>query len=148
MAEDSFTQQKAQYFLEKLEDKTVCPFIKVTAERCGLPHTMVASWLARGERDEALGVRSALANFLSDVRKIQGEWKAATMRKLSSTDKDTRDAATNDRWLLERLDRETFDMSRLPKSAPKGTSDKKPATDPQELKKAIEDLENPEPVLQ
>lgn len=148
MAPDSFTPEAAQAVLDTLNDGT-CPFVRIAGERCGLSRGKVENWVLRGERDCNLGLDTPLSRWFLSVRQAQGKWKADAMRDLESADKDTRDAAANKRWLLERLDRETFDISRPAKHAPKGESEK-PATPNHaaDLKSTIEDLEKPENQLQ
>lgn len=148
MAADTFTPLRAARVLELLGDGS-CPFLRIAAQRAGVSRGQMENWLHRGERDQAQGLDTPLAQFAIEVHKIQGEWKARAMNELESADKDTRDGAANKRWLLERLDRETFDISRPAKNAPKGETEKpKGPGEVQDLKKALEDLEQPEPVLQ
>lgn len=149
MRPDTFTPERAQRLLKFLAEEGPCPFYKIAAERAGVNYKTAFGWFARAERDQDLGVEdSDLVKFATEVRRIQGDWKAKTMAKITSADKDTRDAAANERWLLERLDRETFDMSRQPKNAPKGQTDKPQPLSAVDLEKTLSDLEKPETMVQ
>jgi hypothetical protein len=127
------------------------PFLKNAIERAGYGHRCkaITDWVYVGERDP--DEHPIHAEFTSSVRKIQATWKANVERMIASTDKETAERARRLSWFLERLDRETYDLSRdnsagPRKNAGKGGSEKPPhKRPPGELEAALDGDSTPDP---
>lgn len=83
------------------------PFIAIAAEACGIRRSLVHEWLKAGTSGDP-----RYAKFAADVYKIRAEYIGTLTNEIMTGGDLTRgdiEANKHKAWLLQRLDRETFD---------------------------------------
>lgn len=83
------------------------PFIAIAAEACGIRRTLVHEWLKAGTTGDP-----RYAQFAADVYRIRAEYIGRLTNEIMTGGDLARgdiEANKHKAWLLQRLDRETFD---------------------------------------
>lgn len=137
----TLTPALAQKILARLEEDI--PFIALAAEACGVNRKTAHQWLEYAEQDnEPCPVRD---HFAREVRRIRADWALKIAKELLSADRNTAEAARQKQWLLSRLDKDLFEMTR--EAGRRVPPEPVPAPVPAPMtKNTEEDLANPEPV--
>lgn len=103
-------------------DKKTPPFESVLAGLAGIAPSRVQATIVRGmalaeagDRGQDLSARMAL-----EIRQAQAVWKAEALRQISDIyiTRDQASAARQLQWILERMDRDTFDITIPRKNSP------------------------------
>ncbi len=157
MRTKSFTRALAAKFLNELGTGALdghCPFVRNAAQRAGLNDNSVEQWIRNGTQDPD----SPEGEFATEVRRRQAVWKGAAEMAMAGkppTDREELKAhgerVKNLQWLVTRLDRATYDLSRPALFPPKGTSEKpahKQAKTPEQIERDLLGDENDAPALQ
>lgn len=138
----SFKPALAARVLDFLDDGSP-PFLTVAAQRAGANPKIVEWWVASG-CEEFADPNEPQTQFALEVRRIQAEYTAEQTKwlaNLKGDDKNTTERARRVTWILTCLNRTVFDLSRPPKEAPKGETDKPNAK--QSLNEIMSELANP-----
>lgn len=148
-----WSKAEGDRILDILRGMQGAPFAQTVAQLAGITPRALGDWITLGlnaaEHDETAD--SDRAAFALEFRRIQAAWIDRATQRMSKPEQ-TKEEANGTRslqWVLERLQREVFDLSRAPKEAPKGDSEKPPQTRKAGAKAAASLLEKPdEPPLQ
>lgn len=121
----SFRPDVAARVLAILEDGTP-PFLTVAARRASFPEKIVEGWVRYGAEEYADPDEPQTA-FALEVKRVQAEYMAEQTKwlcVLPDESKNTSERARKVAWVLSCLDRNVFDLSRPPREAPKGETNK------------------------
>lgn len=134
--------------LVALRELQGAPFATACAAKARISVNTLNSWLYAGlrEAEDDATCRSDQALFALEFRAIQGEWIDRTLARTTKVDqtKEEQAAARSLQWALERLQRDVFDLSRPPVSAPKGETTKPAHTRKEAVASAVKSLEAPD----
>jgi hypothetical protein len=142
MSARSFKPALAAKVLEFLGDGSP-PFLTIAAQRAGANPKIVEWWVASGS-EEFADPNAPQTQFALEVRRIQAEYTAEKTRELAAMtneDKNATERARRVTWILTCLNRTVFDLSRPPKEAPKGETDK--PNKAQSINEIMNELANP-----
>lgn len=116
----SFDAAVADRVLCFLKDGSA-PFLKLAARRARYPEALVAWWFRAGRQEHA-DLNDPQTQWALEVAGVQADWCAKQLAWLETVEKEGNERARQVSWMLQRLDRELFDLSRPPKEAPPGES--------------------------
>ncbi len=100
---DEYYQEKTQAILATLQAEV--PFIQLAAEANGVNRNTVFTWIRQGEEGDY-----RFEDFSLGVRAIRARYMMARAKELMAADRDNREGMKHQAWLLQRLDREMFDL--------------------------------------
>ncbi len=127
MSPRKFDQKKADHVLAVMDRMQGAPFLTTIADMAEIGEAKLKQWVRYGLELRDHGQEDdPQAIWASTFRRRQAEWmdKATRFAEENTHDKERAAAVKSVQWTLERLRRDTFDLSRAPKEAPKGDSNK------------------------
>lgn len=122
-----FNPVKAERVLEVQRKLKGPPFVSTIADLAEVSSPQLEWWIRYGLELRDNGQEDdPQAIFASTFRRVQAEWIDNATKFVAEAEhaKDRAAAVKNLQWALERLRRDVFDLSRAPKEAPKGDSNK------------------------
>lgn len=144
----TITREAVNAVLANLSDGSA-PFIALAAERAGLNRNTVKDWIAQAERSET--TNELCHELAREVRRIRAEWMARVTRDMQAScgeDKLAHHSMKQKAWLMERVDRDLFDISNryLPKGAHKvlTSTGAEHTVEPASLHSVLDELEKPD----
>ncbi len=139
----SFRPEVAKRVLALLADGSP-PFLTIAAQRASFPEKIVEWWVRAGT-EEFADPDDPQTAFALEVRRIQAEYAAEKSRELTelkSEDKNATERSRRVTWILSCLNRTIFDLSRPPKEAPPGETNKPNAA--KSAREVADELANPD----
>lgn len=140
----TFTRALGERILKELADGSA-PFISLAAERAGVNRNTCHTWVRTGD----LGHDEDRAWFAREVRRIRAEWIGRIQREIMEAGREDQYAAKAKTWLLERVDRDLFDITRVHLAKNERTKTKPLEPDPHVIsekseQEVLDELERPE----
>lgn len=118
------------------------PFLALAAEANGVSRKTMEDWMSLGRRGDP-----KYADFAAKCDQIRARWMLDNAMLLTSADKNTAEAARQRAWLLQKVDRQTFDPPKevFEKVKPRLAGEETPqGTDaPPTVEAAIDQLSKP-----
>lgn len=125
-AQRLFSRANGQRVLDVLADGSP-PFLAVAAERAGLNRNTVYDWVRIGELPGCAD--QDLVWFALEARRLRSEWIARVSREIMQAGKDDQYSSKHKAWMLERVERDLFDLSRV--HLPKDRTKVRPLPEPE-----------------
>lgn len=142
MAARSYKPEIAAKVLRYLDDGSP-PFLSIAAQRAAANPKIVDWWVTAGS-EEFADPDDPQTKFALEVRRIQADYiaeKSFELTRMTKDDKNATERARRITWVLTCLNRSLFDLSRPPKEAPKGETEK--PNSPKSLEQVMNELANP-----
>ena len=120
------------------------PFIALAAEANGISRKTMEVWMTLGQNGDP-----RYEDFATQVREIRSKFMLKHALELLSADQRTAEGARQRNWLLQRLDRDLFDLpkavyEKLPaRTSPAQHATLPTAASPAAVAQALEDLSKP-----